>query len=174
MQVVYTTGAAIGMHDRLKRRKDSNPGPSQRSDLRDSAAVDPNSLRAAVMKRSQSSLRIMKGFVPGRKAGPSSSPGTAVPNSETTASLAAAASRIVLTCFRAVRGSMQPRAAQAASVKSLWSSFPPSSSPTSVSPEYGLPEMRCSGSIRLVYGRPVPRVVRQIIVTTRRRSRFPS
>lgn len=174
MHAFYYGGWAIEMHDRLKRRQDSKPGPSQSNGLRGRATREPHSSCADLRNLSHSRHRIAKGLVPGGKAGPSDGPDAKASSSARTGSLASTAARTNRMCFLAVRGSRQPRAAQAASVNPGYPSRPLSRSFTSPSLQKGLRGMRCSGNIRLVYGRPVPRDAPQMIVATRRLLRTPS
>ncbi len=166
MHAVYYGGPEIGMHDRLKNRHDSNPGPSQRRGPRDAATKKPERSCAALRNRSHSRHRITKGFVSGGKDGPSDCPGATVRSSARAGSFAPAAARTARMCFRAVRGSMQPNASQAASVNPGSRSRSSSRSFTSPVLQNGLRGMRCSGRILFVLCRPVPRKARQRIVAT--------
>jgi len=174
MHTLYYGGWAIGMHDRLKRRHVSRPGPSQSSGLRERATREPESSCADLRNLSHSRHRITNGVVPGGKDGPSDGPEAEASNSVRAGSLAWQAERTNRMCFLAVRGSTQPSASQAASMNPEYPSRPLSRSCTSPSLQKGLRGMRCSGNILLVYCRPVPCDARQMIVTTWLRLRSPS
>lgn len=169
----YSGGCAIGMHDRLKGRQDSNPGPSQSSGLRERATREPDSSCAFLRKVSHSMHRIRNGLVPGGKGEHSEGPGEKAINSAMKGSLASTAARTNRMCFLAVRTSRQHSASQPASINPRSRSRPLSRSFTSPSLQKGLRGIRCAGNIRLVYGRPVPRDARQMIVATRRILRSP-
>ena len=165
MSAVYSGGSAIGMHDRWKSWKSSRPGPSQSSGRSAAATVEPRSPRLPSRKRFHKRLRSTKRFVPGGKSGPPDWLGVAAITSARIGSLAPAEARRARMCFRAVRGSTQPSAMQAASVEPA--PISPSRSSASFLPHRGLRGMRCSGSILFVLCRPVPRKAWQIIVATR-------
>ena len=110
-------GSAIGMHDRWKSWKSSRPGPSQSSGRSDAATVEPRSPRLSSRKHFHKRLRSTKRFVPGEKVGTPDWLGAAAITSARIGSLAPAAARRARMCFRAVRGSTQPSAMQAASVE---------------------------------------------------------
>lgn len=174
MHTFYSGGCAIGMHDRLKGRQDSNPGPSQSNGLRERATRKPDRSCVDLRNASHSMHRISNGLVPGEKRRSSGGPGEKAINSARKGSLASTAARTNRMCFLAVRTSRQHSASQAASINPRSRSRPLSRSFTSPSLQKGLRGIRCGGNIRLVYGRRVPRDARQMIVATRTILRFPS